>query len=105
MFDDIPEECQLDVLASVAGIHTRRGLTARIHERHEARAYARNIIDEKVKERESDQPGKVRRHPAVTDTPREVPLPTTTPEDLGEEEQADDWRDRPAVNGKNGTEN
>jgi hypothetical protein len=80
-------------------------LSARIHERHEARADARNIIEDKFKERDSDLPTSVNRHPAVTDTPPDVPLPMTTPEDLGEEEEIDDWQDNRVVNGKNGTEN
>lgn len=106
MFDDVPEECQLDILASVAGVHTRRSLSARIHERHEARASARNIIEEKFTERDSTRSDPVRKHPAVTDTPRDVPLPETTPEDLGEEEESDDARpSRGIATGKNGTEN
>lgn len=45
------------------------------------------------------------RHPAVTDTPADFPLPETTPEDLGEEEEdKSGWLDSRAANGKNGTD-
>lgn len=46
MFDDLPRECQLDVLASVTGIHQRRSMSARIVEKHEARIAARAEIEE-----------------------------------------------------------
>jgi hypothetical protein len=104
MFLDVPKECQLDILASVAGIHTRRSLSARIHQKHGARVAARNIIEDKFNERDSNRPGAVPRHPAVTDTPRDVPLPETTPEDLGDEEEDGGRRDGTA-NGTNGAEN
>jgi transcriptional regulator with XRE-family HTH domain len=44
MFNDLPRECQLDVMASVSGIHRRRSLSAKIVDRHEARANAREDI-------------------------------------------------------------
>jgi transcriptional regulator with XRE-family HTH domain len=44
------------------------------------------------------------RHPAVTDTPPDVPLPETTTEDLGEEDKGEGWHDGHAANGKNGTD-
>src|ERR1051325_234957 len=46
MFTDLPGECRLDVIASVTGIYDRRSTSARIHERHEARAAARAEIEE-----------------------------------------------------------
>jgi transcriptional regulator with XRE-family HTH domain len=48
MFLDVPRECQLDVLASLTGIHGRRSLSHKIADRHEARAGARAEIDLKV---------------------------------------------------------
>lgn len=48
MFVDIPRECQLDTLASLAGIHARRSESKRIHERHEARAEARQALDKRT---------------------------------------------------------
>lgn len=47
MFSDIPRECQLDVLASLTGIHQRRSLSRKIHERHEARSETRQQLSEK----------------------------------------------------------
>jgi transcriptional regulator with XRE-family HTH domain len=44
LFLDIPRECQLDVLASLSGIHQRRRLSAPIHERSTARILARENI-------------------------------------------------------------
>jgi transcriptional regulator with XRE-family HTH domain len=102
MFDDLPEECQLDVLASVAGVHERRSMAAKIHERHGARAEARNIIKEKFDERDAALPGNVPRHPAVTDTPPDVPLPETTPQVSDDEAEGEDWPNG-SVKRKNGT--
>jgi transcriptional regulator with XRE-family HTH domain len=45
MFTDLPRECQLDVMASVSGIHQRRSLSARIVDRHDARAGARAEVN------------------------------------------------------------
>jgi hypothetical protein len=50
MFTDIPEDCQLDTLASMAGVHERRRLSKKIYQRHEARNEAHNIIREKIAE-------------------------------------------------------
>jgi transcriptional regulator with XRE-family HTH domain len=45
MFIEIPRECQLDSLASLAGVHARRNVSMKIHERHEARAQTRATLD------------------------------------------------------------
>lgn len=60
MFLDIPRDCQLDTLASLAGVHQRRRLSAKIHERHEARAEARQTLDKhKPKDKAPDRNGLV----------------------------------------------
>jgi transcriptional regulator with XRE-family HTH domain len=77
MFDDIPEECQLDVLASLSGIHQRRSISAKIYERHEARAQALEELKQKVEEQPPDSgapapdapmPGELRRKPKTKRT-------------------------------------
>ncbi|MGB9178758.1 MAG: helix-turn-helix transcriptional regulator, partial [Pyrinomonadaceae bacterium] len=49
MFEDLPRECQLDVMASVTGIHQRRSMSASIRERHDAREVARHEINQRGK--------------------------------------------------------
>lgn len=110
LFDDLPDDCQLDTLASMIGVHARRGLSLRIYERSGARSEAVSKISHLISEllptpatlSGAEDSGRLKRHPAVTDTPPDVPLPETTPEDLGEEEEGEGWHN--AANGKNGTD-
>ncbi len=48
MYDDLPRECQLDVMASISGIHARRSMSAKISDRHEARAATRAEINKQA---------------------------------------------------------
>lgn len=50
LFDDIPDDCQLDTLASMVGVHARRGISLRIHERSGARADALSKISQLISE-------------------------------------------------------
>jgi transcriptional regulator with XRE-family HTH domain len=50
VFLDIPDDCQLDSLASLLGLHSRRGISLRIHQRSDARAAALSKISQLVAE-------------------------------------------------------
>lgn len=50
MFLDVPRECQLDTLASLAGVRARRSESLKIYERHHARSQARAEISKQANE-------------------------------------------------------
>lgn len=67
MYRDLPPECRLDSLASIAGVHQRRSQSIRIVDRHQARATAREHLDS-IKDL-------AERVPHLHSNAREVPKP------------------------------
>lgn len=68
MFRDLPRECQLDVMASVSGVHQRRSLSASTTDRAAARATVR----QQLKDARSALDGPI---PGLRSNAREVPKP------------------------------
>lgn len=111
LFDDLPDDCQLDTLASMIGVHARRGLSLRIHERSGARSEAISKISQLVRDllpatavllegegaagEDAEQ-----RNPNVKDAPANLPLPKTTPQFTEDAEEDEGWgEDRNGTNG------
>lgn len=117
LFDDLPDDCQLDTLASLIGVHARRGLSLRIYERSGARSEAVSQISQLIRdllptaaliggEGASGEDAE-QRDPNVMDAPADELVPETTPqfsEDTEEDEERRGGQQKKGKNGTNGSE-
>lgn len=109
MYSDIPRQCQKDVMDLLEVLQRNHSVSARRQDRRARVAAASGGAPMRMSDKDNrpndirGERGGIPRHPAVTETPRDVPLPETTREDLGEEEEGEDRRG--VANDKNGTEN
>jgi hypothetical protein len=94
MYSDIPRQCQQDVLDLLAVLQRNHSVSAR-RMRHQPRRAG-------VAAAQAASGSNTPRHPAVTNTPADVPLPETTPQVSDDEAEGEERREGRAAN-KNGT--
>lgn len=97
MYEDIPPQCQKDVMDLLEVLQRNHSISARRARRQPRRHDIAAAAGVNTQGR-NDIP----RHPAVTDTPPDVPLPETTPQVPDDDEEDEIWRNEHA-NGMNGT--